>query len=379
MDAPVTGETLAFEGWQFDLRARGLLRQDPNGVWVPVPIGARAGDILAFLLEQPGALVSKDSIMDAAWPNVTVEPNNLTVQIAALRRVLDEGRAGDSCIQTVPGRGYRFVPRVERAEESLSTPLSAPIAEPIALPGTTACPRRPISRWLAAGSCGIAMVVLLVAVARHGGWFAGQPSRPRLSIVVLPFANLSGDTKDDYLADGITDDLTSDLSHIAGALVTARESAYTFKGKAFDVRKIGEELGVRYALEGSVRRLGYTLRVNVQLISAETGVHLWSDRFDEDISNLSAGQEQIVARMRDELGISMVEIENARSLSERPTNPDAFDLILRVRSTRNLPPSQQRDEEALALLERALVIDPTSVYAMTYIAYYLLPGRCRWQ
>src|ERR1700693_1221764 len=110
MDAPVTGETLAFEGWQFDLRARGLLRQDPNGVWVPVPIGARAGDILAFLLEQPGALVSKDAIMDAAWPNVPVEPNNLTVQIAALRRVLDEGRAGDSCIQTVPGRGLPICP-----------------------------------------------------------------------------------------------------------------------------------------------------------------------------------------------------------------------------------------------------------------------------
>ena len=181
------------------------------------------------------------------------------------------------------------------------------------------------------------MAVLLVAAAWHGGWFAGAPSPPRLSLVVLPFENLSGDTKDDYLADGITDDLTTELSHIPGALVVARESAYTFKGKAVDVRTIGEELGVRYALEGSVRRLGSTLRINVQLVSAETGVHLWSDRFDEQISELSAGQEQIVARMRDELGISMVEIENARSLRERPTNPDAFDLILRARSLAHLP------------------------------------------
>ena len=149
---------------------------------------------------------------------------------------------------------------------------------------------------------------------------------------------------------------------------------YTFKGKAVDVRTIGEELGVRYVLEGSVRRLGSTLRINAQLVSAETGVHLWSDRFDEQIGELAAGQEQIVARMRDELGISMVEIENARSLRERPANPDAFDLILRARSLQHLPATPQRDKEALALYERALVLDPASVYAMTYIAYFLSIG-----
>ena len=186
--------------------------------------------------------------------------------------------------------------------------------------------------WSAAGSCAIAIAVLLVAAAWHGGSFAATPSPPRLSIVILPFENLGGDTRDDYLADGITDDLTTELSHIPGALVVARESAYTFKGNAVDVRKLGEGLGVRYALEGSVRRLGSTLRVNVQLVSTETGVHLWWDRFDEAVSEMSAGQEQIVTRMRDQLGISMVEIENARSLRERLTNPDAFDLILQARS-----------------------------------------------
>src|SRR5262249_46889228 len=153
-----------------------------------------------------------------------------------------------------------------------------------------------------------------------------------LSIVVLPFDNLSGDPRDDYLADGITDDLTSDLARVPSAFVIARQSAYTYKGKPRDVRTIGQELGVRYVLEGSVRRIGSTLRVNVQLISGETGAHLWSDRFDEQISELLQGQEQIVTRMRSELGISMVEIETARSLRERPTNPDALDLILRARA-----------------------------------------------
>ena len=225
MDVPVASCTLAFGRWRFDPQAGGLLRQDASGAWTPVSIGARARDILAFLLEQAGALVSKDAIMDAVWPNVVVEPNNLTVQIAALRRVLDEGHAGDSCIQTVPGRGYRFVLRVTRVEEAQRDPPSLPIAEPMALPTATPRPRRPLWHWSAAGSCAIAMAVLLVAAAWHGGWFAGAPSPPRLSLVVLPFENLSGDTKDDYLADGITDDLTTELSHIPGAFVVARESA----------------------------------------------------------------------------------------------------------------------------------------------------------
>ena len=120
MDMPVTSETFVFEGWRFDLRAGRLLREDPNGVWGPVSIGTRARDILALLLERPGALVSKEAIMDAVWPNVSVEPNNLTVQIAALRRVLDRGRVGDSCIQTVAGRGYRFAPCVTQLHEARS-------------------------------------------------------------------------------------------------------------------------------------------------------------------------------------------------------------------------------------------------------------------
>jgi adenylate cyclase len=330
MDAPVVGEILMFEGWRFATRGGGLLRQEAAGAWTPVSIGARARDVLAFLLEQPGTLVSKDAIMDAVWPDVAVEPNNLTVQIAALRRVLDKGRAGNSCVQTVPGRGYRFVLRVTRLEEE-----HAGLATP----------------------------------------------RPRLSIVVLPFDNLSGEPRDDYLADAITDDLTSDLTLIPDVSVTAREASNAYHRQSQDVRTIGEELRVRYALKGSVRRFGPALRVNVQLISAETGAVLWSDRFDEETEQSAAGEEKIVRRIKDEIGICLIEIENARSLRERPTNPDAFDLVLRVRSIRNQPPSLQRDREAMALLERALALDPSSVYAMAYIAYYLsnATGFVGWQ
>ena len=126
---------------------------------------------------------------------------------------------------------------------------------------------------------------------------------------------------------------------------------------------------------------GTTLRVNTQLISAETGAILWSDRFDEETEQPAAGQEQIVKRVKDELGIRLIDIESARSQRERPTDPDAFDLVLRVRSIRNQPPSLPRDREVMTLLERALALDPFSVYALTTIAYYLsnATGYVGWQ
>ena len=110
MDALVTGEVLAFGTWRFDPRAGGLFHQNGAGTWTPISLGSRARDILALLLREPGALLSKDTILDAVWPNVAVEPNNLTVQVAALRRVIDDGRAGESCIQTVPWRGLSVHP-----------------------------------------------------------------------------------------------------------------------------------------------------------------------------------------------------------------------------------------------------------------------------
>ena len=322
--------------------------------------------MLKTLVESDGELVTKQTLMQAVWPGTIVEEANLTVQIATLRKVLDEGRTAGSCIQTVIGRGYRFRPSVERVAP---LPVRAPIAtkgQPpavaMARPDQSPRPRRRPFLWVMAAALAacLAVVALLSWPMSGDGRTASDPP-PRLSLVVLPFQNLGGDAKDDYLADAITDDLTTDLSQIAGAFVIARESAYTYKGKATDVRQIGRELGVRYVLEGSVRRIGDTLRVNVQLVSAETGAHLWSDRFDEAISQLAAGQQQIIARMQDTIGVSVVDIEAARSLRERPTNPDAFDLILRARSLRLRPQTPERDKEIMALYERALALDPSSV------------------
>jgi adenylate cyclase len=397
----LAGETsLRFDDFRLDLRDRTLSRVDASGMPAPVTLGSRAFEILRLLVGQRGGIVSKQAIMDAVWPNLAVEENNLTVQISALRRVLDVGRVQGSCIQTIPGRGYRFlpatttepdlpepnvpdpnVPDMDTGTRAVATP--APDTGPqefqtAKVPGgfnARARPRRPLLLVLTA-----VLIVFCLGVGALVGWdlwggsrtTAGAP--PRLSIVVLPFQDLSGNPAEDYLADGITDDLTTDLSHIPEAFVIARESAYTYKGKPTDVRQIGRELGVRYVLEGSVRKLGTTLRVNAQLVSTETGVHLWSDRFDEDVKDLADGQQRVVARMWSALGISMVDIERTRSQRERPTNPDAFDLILQARALRNLPPTAQRTTEALALYERALLLDPGSALAMASIVY-LLPQK----
>jgi TolB-like protein/DNA-binding winged helix-turn-helix (wHTH) protein len=398
-DASLANDLFLFGGFRLDRRSGGLFREDAADGAMPVDIGGRALDVLGVLVAHHGELVSKQAIMQAVWPGIVVDEKNLAVQISLLRRILDDGRAGSSCIQTEAGRGYRFVaPATRLSHDDGATGRSLPSDEDAPAPEASVpdtgvpanIPRLARHRhgmW--AGLVAIAVLVLPIGgsagpytdrpqsvIDAAGGAAPSAPSpAPRLSLVVLPFQNLGGDAKDDYLADAIADDLTTDLSQIAGAFVTARESAYTYKGKATDVRQIGRELGVRYILEGSVRRIGDTLRVNVQLISAETGAHLWSDRFDESISQLAAGQQLIIARMYDTIGFSVVDIEAARSLRERPTNPDAFDLILQARSLRLRQQTPERDKEIMALYERALALDPSSSLAMTGVAYQLIEWR----
>jgi TolB-like protein/DNA-binding winged helix-turn-helix (wHTH) protein len=377
VDARLAGDTLAFENWRFDRQARLLYRQDPLGERTLASIGSRALEVLAVLLDKPGDLVSKDTIMAVVWPNTAVEANNLNVQIAALRRVIDAGRQGPSCIQTTSGRGYRFVLPVSWDSDVLEPAQAPPEDSNLAVSGDRSAAWRRHGKWLALlGGFGLLAVVLVLGPLRHSLLF-WQSDPPRLSLVVLPFENLGDDSQDDYLADGITDDLTSDLSQIPGTFVIARQSAYTYKAKHEGTRRIAQDLGVRYVIQGSVRRIGPMLRINVQLTSGETGAQLWSDRFDEAVTGLAAGQEQIVTRLRSELGVSLFQIAQARSWREQPTNPDAFDLILRGRALYNEPTNVQRHIEAQALFERALALDPSSVEAITWVVLCLIESADR--
>jgi adenylate cyclase len=189
-----------------------------------------------------------------------------------------------------------------------------------------------------------------------------------LSIVVLPFTHLSGDPAQDYFSDGITENLTTDLSRIRNSFVIARNTAFTYKGKSVDAKAIGKELGVRYVLEGSAQREGTRVRVNAQLIDAETGAHLWADRFDEDVADLFKLQDEVVARLANTLGIELVKAEAEKGA--RSKNPDAVDLTMRGWALAR--PSQltkEKNEAARALFEQALKIDPNNADALTGEAY----------
>ena len=230
----------------------------------------------------------------------------------------------------------------------------------------------------------------MVILAAAGAWYLFMANRPavlvtnarapvasnaaapaevaHLSIVVLPFTNLSGDPAQDYFADGITENLTTELSRIKGSFVIARNTAFTYKSKSIDAKEIGRELGVRYVLEGSVQRDQNRVRVNAQLVDAESGTHLWADRFEEDVTDLFRLQDEVVARLAHSLGWVLIYAEGKKGAGSK--NQDAIDLAMRgwtlVHSSSLRPPKERLDSihEARALFDQALKIDPSDAEAL---------------
>src|SRR5262245_57739209 len=251
----------------------------------PVALGHRAVALLRVLAEQAGKPVSKETLIQAAWPGLAVEDSNLTVQIAALRRVLGAEPGGETWIETLPRRGYRF-----------------------------------IGPAVAAGA-GSAQ---LVATSN-----ASLTPPDIASIAVLPFQNLSGDPEQDYFADGIVEEIITALSRFRHLFVIARNSTFSYKGRAVDVKEVGRALGVRYVLEGSVRKSPNQVRIAGQLIEASTSRQLWAERFDGALENIFELQDQVTASVVGAITpmVEQAEIERARlKLTE---NLDAYDLFLR--------------------------------------------------
>ena len=322
MDALDSADMLLLGAFRFDRNRRALLHLDGGA---QIPIGSRALGILGVLVERAGELVTKDEIMDAVWPETVVEDANLTVHISTLRRILDAGRLDSSCIQTISGRGYRFVGSVTRPE-----------AEPS---------------------------IRREAIARPRARTAA-----RLSIVVLPFTNRSNDRAQEYFADAITEDLTTDLSRIAASFVISCNTAFTYKGKRVSAKHIGRELCVRYVVEGSLQRSGNQVRVNAQLIDAETDAHVWAERFERDTGDLFVLQNEITARIAYSLGFGLIRAEAARPTA----TPDALDYILRARAAFARGPAPDTYPEAIGMFERALALDPRSVEAQSGLAAVLM-------
>jgi TolB-like protein/DNA-binding winged helix-turn-helix (wHTH) protein len=387
VDRAGPADVLQFEGFRFDRAGGCLTKFGGPGIPEPIALGSRALDVLALLIERQGQLVTKDEIMAAVWLGTAVEEGNLTVQISALRRVLDRDRQKGSCIQTVPGRGYRFVAPVTRGADLTASPISeagngsgVPIAADSQLePRSPSCradarsaapaARKSPRLWravIAAVASGLCLVIAVVA-AVNWRWFSPREnaSAPRLSIVVLPFTNLSNDPDQQYFADGINEDLTTNLSRIAHSFVISRNTAFTYRNKPVDTKQIARELGVRYVLAGSVQRSGNQVRVNAQLIDAETDAHLWAEQFDRDIGDLFALQNEITRLIGSTLKLELIRAEEIR----RTEHPDALDYILRGRAVWFLnTPTRDSFAKAISLFEHALALDPKSAEAQADLA-----------
>src|SRR3984957_10524255 len=344
-----------------------------GGLAVDKRIQFRIGIHLGDIVEESDGDLMGDGVNIAARLEGVCEPGGVCLSEDAHRQVRD--RLKENFVDL----GERQLKNIARPVRAYALPAAAIIGPKDQGPHATR-PRavRDGGRWIGVIA---ACVVALLAVGAFA-WRAGYAPRfmaasvddklanaTRLSIVVLPFENLSGDKEQDYFADGITDDLTTDLSHLFD-FVIARGTAFTYKGKPVDAKQIGRELGVRYVLEGSVRRLEDKVMLNAQLISTETGAHVWADRFDGERSRLGQLQMEFVARLANSLGVELVKAEALRAARERPNNPDAVDLWMRG-SAELEHKSKASQDAAVGLFERALELDPQLVPAMVGLAFSL--------
>jgi adenylate cyclase len=331
----------------------------PAGEQMRFRIGVHLGDVIV-----EGSNLFGDGVNIAARLEALAEPGGICLSGAVRDQI---GTRLPVAFTPLGGQRVKNIAEPVRAFKVDGTPLSA---------GKT---RRVRTRVLGAA----AAAAILVAGGGGGWWLwssqhAGTEvsavpvptqsfSAPRLSIVVLPFANLSNDPEQEYFADGITDDLTTDLSRIPDSLVIARNTAFTYKGKPVDAKQIGRELGVRYVLEGSVQRSGKQVRINAQLIDTETGAHLWAERFDRDIGDLFALQNEITARIARALQQQFAIAEASRRID----HPDAMDWTLRGRAALTRPISKENYEGAVGLFETALTLDPKAPDAAAWLAIVL--------
>jgi len=290
---------------------------------VPVPVGSRALDILCVLASAKGEIVSKDELMTKVWPGLVVEENNIQVHISALRKVLDEGKGSQTHLVTVPGRGYRLV--------GLKPLHSA-------------------------------------ADGRSDSSLGPAPSE-KPSIAVLPFQNMSGDPEQEYFADGMVEEIITGLSRIKWLSVISRNSTSIYKNKPVVIKEAADKFGVRYVLEGSVRKSGNRIRIAAQLIDAKTDAHLWAEHYDRVLEDVFALQDEITMCVVGAIEPNLWKAEIDRIKRQRPKNLNAYDLVLR-----SLPfvlgHIPQDSEAAIPLLQNALKLQPD------YAAAHAFLSRC---
>jgi adenylate cyclase len=336
-------EVFQFEGYTLDV-VRGCLRTADR----EIELRPRSFEVLRCLVANAGRLVTKDELIKAVWPDVIVADESLMQCVSEVRRAIGDGE--QKIIKTVPRRGYRLCVPVSQIETGSRPAMREPATAP----------------------------------ERHASGATERAEPPlfdRPSIAVLPFVNLSGDPQQEYFSDGITADIITELSRFSELLVIARNSAFQYKGRAVDVRQIGRELGVRYILEGDIRRGGDRVRINAQLVDAATGIHRWAEQYDRELSDVFAVQDEVTRTIVALLAAHVNRAEAERTLLKPPATWEAYDYYLRGSEAfaRQLTAETKASAgEARRLLERSLAIDPCyaracGVLSWTYVHTYLEP------
>ncbi|MBR0846290.1 winged helix-turn-helix domain-containing protein [Bradyrhizobium diazoefficiens] len=300
-----------FDNLSLDTDRRELRRGDET-----ITIAPQVFDLLGYLIGNRERVISKDDLVRVIWQGRAISDVALTTCLNAARKAIGDTGEEQRLIRTFPRKGVRFVATVREG--------SPPVAVATALA-------------------------------------AGKPS-----LVVLPFANLSPDPAQDYFVDGVTESLTADLSRMAGIFVIGRNTAFTYRGRHVDLKQVGRELGVRYVLEGSVQRSASRMRINVQLIDAETGGHLWGERFDKEVADLFDMQDEIGARLANQLGTELVTVEASRAA--RAPHPDSMDLYFQGMAHLHRRTDPASLSQARAFFEQARRLDAGNVEAMVGMA-----------
>jgi TolB-like protein len=283
-----------------------------------IALAPQVFDLLVYLLCNRERVVTKDDLLEAIWGGRIVSESALTTRINAVRRAVGDSGKAQRLIRTMPRRGFRFVGIVEEAQKPEASISAGPRAVADLLDSTLTLPDKP-------------------------------------SVAVLPFANLSGDPEQDYFADGMVEEIVTALSRVRWFLVIARNSTLAYKDKAVDVRDVGRQLGVRYVLEGSLRKSGTRIRVTAQLVDAATANHVWAERYDREIVDLFAVQDEITERVVGAIEPELYAAEHFRSQRKQPDRLDAWECVIRAMSQNH---TRVGVTEAEALCRRAIAISP---------------------
>jgi TolB-like protein/cytochrome c-type biogenesis protein CcmH/NrfG len=327
----------SFENHLLDVKRRELTRDS-----APVAVEPQVFDLLVYLIQNRERVVTKDDLIEAIWHGRIVSESTLTSRINAARKAIGDSGDEQRLIRTIPRKGVRFVGQVTTAQSTV--------------PAT-----------------GSAAATLEEVPARSA---AGPRNLPAIS--VLPFTNMSGDPEQEYFSDGISEDITTALSKLRWFLVISRNSSFTFKGKAVHLSQVAEELGVRYVVEGSVRKSGDRVRIAAQLNDVTTDSHLWAERYDRGLADVFAVQDEITEAIVAAIEPQLYAAENFRAQRKAPESMDAWDLVMRALS-HYWRVTKQDHVVAQALLEKAITIDPNYGRALGVLATsYMFTAHMGW-